>query len=129
MRNVTLIILSICLISLGCQKKEDVIKIGIAGPMTGDQAKMGMDFKNGVSLAVDGWNERGGVLGKKIKLIVADDQHDPKQAVSVANKLVNEGAIGVIGHFNSSCSIPASDVYNRAGIPMITPASTNPRLT
>ena len=129
MRSLILIILSICLIFLGCQKKEDVIKIGIAGPITGDQAKMGMDFKNGVSLAVEEWNEKGGILGKKIKVIIADDQHDPKQAVSVANKLMNEGAIGVIGHFNSSCSIPASDVYNRSGIPMITPASTNPKLT
>ena len=129
MRKVILIILSLYLIFLGCQKKEDVIKIGIAGPITGDQAKMGMDFKNGVSLAVEEWNEKGGILGKKIKVIIADDQHDPKQAVSVANKLVNEGAIGVIGHFNSSCSIPASDVYNRSGIPMITPASTNPKLT
>lgn len=122
-----LIIIVFSLIS--CQKKEDVIKIGVAGPMTGDQAKMGTDFKNGVALAVEEWNSKGGVLGKKIQMMVADDQHDPKQAVSVANKLVNEGAVGIIGHFNSSCSIPASDVYNRAGIPMITPASTNPQLT
>ena len=107
----------------------DVIKIGVAGPVTGDQAKMGMDFKNGVSLAVEEWNSKGGVLGKKIDVIVGDDQHDPKQAVSVANKMVNEGVVGVIGHFNSNCSIPASDVYNRAGIPMITPGSTNPQLT
>ncbi|MEW6109206.1 MAG: branched-chain amino acid ABC transporter substrate-binding protein [Nitrospirota bacterium] len=113
----------------GCQKKADTVKIGIAGPMTGDQGKMGMDFRNGVSLAVDDWNSRGGILGKEIELIISDDQHDPKQAVSVANKMVNEGVVGVIGHFNSSCSIPASDVYNRAGIPMITPASTNPLLT
>lgn len=113
----------------GCQKKADVIKIGIAGPMTGDQAKMGTDFKNGVSLAVEEWNVKGGVLGKKIKVIISDDQHDPKQAVSIANKLVNDGVVGVIGHFNSSCSIPASDVYNRSEIPMITPASTNPQLT
>lgn len=117
------------LLLLACQKKEEVIKIGIAGPMTGDQAKMGMDFKNGVTLAVDEWNVKGGVLGKKVAMLVADDQHDPKQAVAVANKLVNDGVVGVIGHFNSSCSIPASDVYNRAGIPMITPASTNPQLT
>jgi branched-chain amino acid transport system substrate-binding protein len=117
------------LLITACQKKEEVIKIGVAGPMTGDQAKMGTDFRNGVTLAVEEWNSRGGVLGKKITMIVADDQHDPKQAVSVANKLVNEGVAGIIGHFNSSCSIPASDVYNRAGIPMITPASTNPQLT
>lgn len=71
-----------------------------------------------------GWGTR-----QKILLIVGDDQRDPKQAVAVANKMVNEGVIGVVGHFNSSCSIPASDVYHRAGIPMITPGSTNPQLT
>jgi branched-chain amino acid transport system substrate-binding protein len=111
------------------KKKEDVIKIGIAGPMTGDQAKMGMDFRNAVTLAVKEWNNKGGVLGKKIELLIGDDQRDPKQAVAVANKFVTQGVIGVIGHFNSSCSIPASDVYHRANIPMITPASTNPQLT
>jgi len=125
-----LIICFAFILIVGCvKKKEDVIKIGIAGPMTGDQAKMGMDFRNGVTLAVEEWNNRGGVLGKKIELIIGDDQRDPKQAVSVANKFVMQGVIGVIGHFNSSCSIPASDVYNRANIPMITPASTNPQLT
>jgi branched-chain amino acid transport system substrate-binding protein len=115
---------------VGCQKKDSgVIKIGVAGPMTGDQSKFGMDFRNGVSLAVDEWNAKGGLLGKKIVLIIEDDQHDPKQAVSVANKIVNEGAAGIIGHFNSSCSIPSSDIYERAGIPMISPGSTNPQLT
>ena len=129
MKKSLLVFLLLGLTVFDCQKAQDVIKIGIAGPMTGDQAKMGMDFKNGVSLAVQEWNSKGGVLGKKIDVIVSDDQHDPKQAVSVANKMVNEGIVGVIGHFNSSCSIPASDVYHRAGIPMITPGSTNPQLT
>ncbi len=119
----------VVLLAAGCQKKEAGIRIGVAGPMTGDQAKMGTDFRNGVTLAVEEWNARGGVLGKKIEIIIGDDQHDPKQAVSVANKLVNDGVVGVIGHFNSSCSIPASDVYSRVGIPMITPGSTNPQLT
>ncbi len=130
MKKIFLFFAVLSLIVFGCQaKRTDTIKIGIAGPMTGDQAKMGMDFKNGVSLAVEEWNSKGGVLGKKIGVIISDDQHDPKQAVSVANKMVNEGAVGVVGHFNSNCSIPASDVYNRAGIPMITPGSTNPQLT
>lgn len=123
------LISSLILLVSGCQKKEEVIKIGVAGPMTGDQAKMGTDFKNGVTLAVEEWNAGKGLLGMKIVMVIADDQHDPKQAVSIAYKLANEGVAGVIGHFNSSCSIPASDVYNRAGIPMITPASTNPQLT
>jgi len=115
----------------GCasKKSEDAILIGIAGPMTGDQSKMGLDFKNGVQLAVDEWNAKGGVLGKKVVMQVEDDQHDPKQAVAIANKLVNEGVVGVIGHFNSSCSIPASPYYLEGGIPMITPATTNPEFT
>jgi branched-chain amino acid transport system substrate-binding protein len=130
MKRILIVSTIVFLVLSGCQKKgADVITVGISGPMTGPQAKLGSDFKNGVSIAVQEWNEKGGLLGKKIEVIVGDDQADPKQAVSVANKTVNEGAVGVIGHFNSSCSIPASDVYNRAGIPMITPASTNPILT
>lgn len=107
----------------------EAVKIAVAGPMTGDQAKMGGDLQHGVELCVQDWNGKGGVLGKKIELLVGDDQHDPKQAVSVANKFINDGAVGVVGHFNSSCSIPASGVYVDAGLVMVTPASTNPQLT
>ncbi len=114
--------------SVAC-KKQDTITIAIAGPMSGPEAKMGSDFQNAVNLAVEEWNNKGGVLGKKIKVLVGDDQSDPKQAVSIANRFVTQGVVAVIGHFNSSCSIPASDIYNRADIPMITPASTNPQLT
>lgn len=117
-------------LAAGCTKSsQDAITIGVAGPMTGDQSKMGTDLKNGVSMAVAEWNAKGGILGKRIILLVEDDQHDPKQAVAVANKLVNSGAVGVVGHWNSSSSIPASTVYHQAGIVMITPASTNPGLT
>ncbi len=126
---VALLIAAVAVAAVGCKKKTDAVQIGVAGPMTGDQSKMGMDFRNGVALAVDEWNSRGGVLGKKIEVVIGDDQHDPKQAVSVANKLVNDGVVGVIGHFNSSCSIPASDIYHRAEIPMISPGSTNPQFT
>lgn len=122
-------VLSVAAVS-GCSNKSgDEILIGIAGPMTGDQSKMGQDFKNGVQLAVDEWNAKGGVTGKKVVMMVEDDQHDPKQAVAIANKLVNGGVAGVIGHFNSSCSIPASNIYMDGGIPMITPATTNPEFT
>ncbi len=122
--------LSILLLFMnGCQKKVTEIVIGTAGPMTGDQSKLGGDVKNGAQLAVDEWNEKGGINGIKIRLEVGDDQRDPKQAVSVANKMVHTGIVGMIGHFNSSASIPASSVYHAANIPMITPASTNPKLT
>ncbi len=109
--------------------KPSAIHIGVAGPMTGDQSKLGGDVERGAQLAVDEWNAKGGITGRAIRLEVGDDQHDPKQAVSVANKLVNLGIVGMVGHFNSSASIPASSVYHDAGIPMITPASTNPKLT
>lgn len=121
--------LLLVMILSSCQKGEEVIRIGVAGPMTGDQAKMGMDLINGVTLAADEWNEKGGILGKKIEIIKGDDQHDPKEAVIVANKFVNEGVVGVIGHWNSSCSIPASKIYYEFKIPQISPASTNPQLT
>ena len=114
----------------GCTRQDDnVIRIGAAGPMTGDQSKMGVDLRNSAELAVAEWNEKGGVLGKKIVLLPADDQADPKQAVSIANKLVNQKAVAVVGHWNSSCSIPASKYYQDANIVMISPATTNPRLT
>ena len=123
-------VLTLALIgAMGCSKPSDTIRIAVAGPMTGDQSKQGNDLKNGVELAVAEWNEKGGVLGKKLELLVGDDQHDPKQAVSIANKFVNSGVVGVVGHWNSSASIPASEVYHRANIPMITPASTNPQVT
>ncbi len=116
--------------SVGCSaQQKDVIRIGAAGPMTGDQSKMGIDLRNGVELAVAEWNEKGGVLGKKIDLIPGDDQADPKQAVSIANKYVNQKVAAVVGHWNSNCSINASPYYHNANIVMISPASTNPRLT
>ncbi len=115
---------------LGCEKKgEDTIKIGVAGPMTGDQSKQGQDIKKGVELAVSEWNDRGGVLGKKIELLVGDDQQDPRQARAVANKLVFSGVIGVVGHYDSSSTLSAMEVYHNEEIPMVTPASTNPQVT
>ncbi len=113
----------------GKERKVSEILIGVAGPMTGDQSKLGGDLERGTRLAIDDWNAKGGIAGKQIRLEVGDDQHDPKQAVSVANKLINLGIVGMVGHFNSSASIPASSVYHDAYIPMITPASTNPKLT
>jgi branched-chain amino acid transport system substrate-binding protein len=125
-----LLLAVICFLAAACTKKEsNVVKIGAAGQLTGPEAVFGADMLNGVKLAVDEWNAKGGVLGKKIELVPGDDQAEPRQAVAVANKFVNEGVVGVVGHFNSSCSIPASGVYSKAGIPQISHASTNPQLT
>jgi branched-chain amino acid transport system substrate-binding protein len=128
MKKIVLIMMLAVL--FGCTRQdENVIRIGAAGPMTGDQSKMGIDLRNGVELAVTEWNEKGGVLGKKIQLVPGDDQADPKQAVSIANKFVNQKVSAVVGHWNSNCSINAAPYYNTSRIVAISPASTNPRLT
>lgn len=109
------------------------LKIGVAGPLTGDQAAFGEMLRFGATLAVEEWNAKGGVSlgGKKMKVDIlwGDDRHDPKEGVAIAHRFVNSGVAGVVGHFNSSVSIPTSTVYAEADVVQITPASTNPKLT
>jgi branched-chain amino acid transport system substrate-binding protein len=104
------------------------IKIAVAGPMTGSTAAIGAQMKAGVTAAVDALNAAG-TLGAKVELVVADDVCDPKQAVAVANRLAADAVSLVVGHYCSSSSIPASNVYAEAGVLQITPGSTNPQLT
>ena len=106
------------------------VVIGVAGPHTGANASFGEQYWRGASQAAEDLNAAGGINGEKIRLVKADDACEPKQAVSVANRLVDQDkAIGVVGHFCSSSSIPASEVYDEAGILMVTPGSTNPQVT
>jgi branched-chain amino acid transport system substrate-binding protein len=105
------------------------ITIAAAGPMTGDLAAFGEQLRRGATDAVEAINAGGGVLGKPLRLVLGDDQCDPKKAVGVANSLLDQGAVFVDGHFCSGSSIPASAVYAEAGVLQITPASTNPYLT
>jgi branched-chain amino acid transport system substrate-binding protein len=105
------------------------VKLGVAGPITGPNAAFGAQLKNGVEQAVEDINAAGGILGKKVTVAIGDDVSDPKQGVSVANKFVGDGVSFVVGHFNSSVSIPASEVYAENGLVQITPASTNPNFT
>ena len=105
------------------------VKLGIGGPITGGAAAFGMQLKMGAEQAVEDINAAGGVNGKKITVAVGDDGSDPKQGISVANKFVGDGVTWVVGHFNSSVSIPTSGVYQENAILQITPASTNPSLT
>jgi branched-chain amino acid transport system substrate-binding protein len=105
------------------------IVVAIAGPITGSEATFGEQMKRGAEQAVADINAKGGVLGRKLRLEVADDACDPKQAVAVANQLASKKAVFVAGHYCSSSSIPASEVYAESGILQISPASTNPVLT
>ena len=109
--------------------QADVV-IGVAGPHTGANASFGEQYWRGATQAAEDINAAGGVNGEKIKLVKADDACEPKQAVAVANRLVDEDkAVAVVGHFCSSSTIPASEVYDEAGIIAITPGSTNPQVT
>jgi branched-chain amino acid transport system substrate-binding protein len=105
------------------------IVIATAGPMTGQYAAFGEQMQKGAEQAVKDLNAAGGVLGEQLVLEVGDDACDPKQAVAVANQMVNAGIVLMAGHFCSGSSIPASTVYNEEGILQISPASTNPQLT
>jgi branched-chain amino acid transport system substrate-binding protein len=117
------------LIALTAGGAQAEIAIATAGPMTGQYAIFGDQMKRGAEMAVKDLNEAGGVLGEQLTLEVGDDACDPKQAVAVANQMVNAEVVFVAGHFCSGSSIPASAVYNEEGILQISPASTNPQLT
>jgi len=111
---------------------EVVVKIAHAGPLTGSIAHQGKDDENGVALAVIQANAQKLVIGgQRLRFVMAseDDQADPKIGTLVAQKPVDAKVAAVIGHLNSGVSIPASDIYDRAGIPMISGAATNPLLT
>ncbi|MHB1668901.1 MAG: branched-chain amino acid ABC transporter substrate-binding protein [Thiomonas sp.] len=111
---------------------DDVtVIIGSAAPMSGPQAAYGQDNTNGVRMAINDLNKKNIMIGgKKViwKIDAQDDQADPKQATSVAQKFVDEKVNGVVGHLNSGCTYPASRIYNNAGIPNITPSSTDPKI-
>jgi branched-chain amino acid transport system substrate-binding protein len=116
-------------VALSAPASAQDITIGVAGPMTGQYAAFGTQFKNGMDAAIAAINASGGVLGKKLKVSIGDDACDPKQARSVAEKLSGEKVPVVIGHFCSGSSIPASEVYAENGVLQISPASTNPQYT
>ncbi|MGQ9367509.1 branched-chain amino acid ABC transporter substrate-binding protein [Azospirillum sp. ST 5-10] len=105
------------------------IRIGMAAPLSGSSAAIGHQMLNGTRQAVADINAAGGVLGRPLELLTEDDVCDPGQAVAVANRLVGEEVVAVIGHYCSGASIPASDVYADAEIVQISPGSTNPAFT
>lgn len=109
---------------------DKTIKIGIAGPFTGPYASFGDQFWLGAEKAVADLNSNGGIDGNQIVLIKADDACNPKQAVQVAQKLVNvEKVTAVIGHFCSAATLAAANIYANNNTLMITPGSTNPSIT
>jgi branched-chain amino acid transport system substrate-binding protein len=106
-----------------------VIKIAVVGPHSGDLASYGIPTIKAAELVVAEWNEKGGVLGKQIELIIEDDVCKPEVAANSAAKVVGEGVVAVIGHICSGATKSALGIYNEAGVPAISPSATNPALT
>ena len=140
MQDRSLAALLLCL-AAACSRTEEppapatqstIVLIGHAGPLTGSIAHQGKDDENGVALAISQANHRKLVIGGKpvtFRMLSEDDQGDPKTGTTVAQKLVDAHVVAVIGHLNSGVTIPASEIYNRAGIPVISGSATNPELT
>jgi branched-chain amino acid transport system substrate-binding protein len=117
------------LTTIGISNASAEIRIGVATPLTGPYAWNGEQTRVGADMAVQDLNDRGGVLGESLVVVLVDDFCDPDQALAAANKLVTEGVPVVVGHQCSGAAIPASSVYEDAGIILISPGATNPRLT
>jgi branched-chain amino acid transport system substrate-binding protein len=146
--NMKLAVLAAAVALAACGKKEEaapvaapaapaaaeaqVIKIGHVGPTSGGIAHLGKDNENGAKMAIEELNAAGLTIDGRpttFELLAEDDAGDPKQGTAAATKLVDAKVAGVIGHLNSGTTIPASQIYNDAGIPQISPSATNPKYT
>jgi ABC-type branched-chain amino acid transport systems, periplasmic component len=127
-----LVLLSVLLICFGATTcmAADTIKFLVVGPMTGDSAAQGLQMRAGAKIAIDEINAAGGVNGKKLAFEVADDVGTPNQATLIAQKYsLDKNILFVLGHNNSSCSIASLPIWEKAGIPVISPSNTSPSIT
>jgi branched-chain amino acid transport system substrate-binding protein len=117
---------------VGSAYADQTVKIGEVAPLTGPASYLGKDTENGARLAIEEINKTGLVVGgQKITLALGaeDDAGDPRQATQVAQKLVDDKVVAIVGHMNSGTSIPASKIYSDAGIVQVSPSATNPAYT
>lgn len=136
-RRIPLILAAAALLGLaGCNKNaggkadEDVIKVGEFVSLTGNTATFGQSTNNGVQIALDEINAAGGVLGKKVKVIVEDTQSKPEHSKTAVLKLIKQDhVVALLGEIASSRTLAAAPEAQRAGVPLITPGSTNPEVT
>lgn len=114
----------------GCAKQSNEIPIGVYGSLTGTTATFGISSKQGIELFMDNVNAAGGVAGTKLRILVEDDQSKPEEAATAVQKLIDQdGVVAVLGEVASSRSMAAAPICQQAGVPMISPSSTNPKVT
>ncbi len=120
----------LCAAACGKRGAGDEISIGEYGSLTGTTATFGISTDNAIKMAFEEVNAAGGVTGKKLKLFVEDDQSKPEEAATAATKLVNQNhVVALLGEVSSSRSLAAAPIAQAAEIPMVSPSSTNPRVT
>src|SRR5262249_968661 len=106
------------------------IVVGEFGSLTGTTATFGISTRNGIDMAVDDINKAGGLVGKKVRVIVEDDQGKPEEAQTVVTKLITKDQVmAVLGEVASSRTMAAAPVAQQNGVPLISPSSTNPKVT
>jgi len=105
----------------------DTIRVGLSAPITGNYAEFGENFKYAVQMAVDEINAQGGLLDKKVEVVVMDSKGDPKEAATIAQKFVQDKTIvAEIGDFTSTCCLAAAPIYERYGMVQLSPTSSHP---
>ena len=126
---VTVLAAMAAIAGLSCSS-GNAIKVGLVVPLTGDVKTFGESTRNGAMLAIDEVNAAGGINGKQIAVVATDDKNDPTETSNAGAKLIDmDRVVAVIGSVSSKCSVPLSDKCQNARIPMITPTSTNPKVT
>ncbi|MEC5408622.1 branched-chain amino acid ABC transporter substrate-binding protein [Paraburkholderia sp. MPAMCS5] len=126
------IAIAACTTCISLANADQTVTIGFSGSLTGPVAHIGKDAENGARLAIQEANDAGiKIKGESVHfaLDAEDDAADPKTAVAVAQKFVDQKLNGVVGPLSSGAALPASKVYANAGIPQISPSATNPTLT
>lgn len=108
------------------EENDNPIKFAYSGPLTGDNAEYGMLFKNAVELAVTQQNEKGGVLGRPIEIVEFDDKNSSEEAGSVAEKIADdEDIVAVFGHFSSGVAMTAAQIYQEAGVVLLSASASH----
>ena len=118
------VVLALALLTGACSKSPSptassssgVVKISLEGPITGDQSSNGVDMLRGAQLAVQETNADGGVMGRRVRLLQADDQADPEVGKHVAHQMVDDGVFAVVGPYNSAVGVENLPIYVKAGV-------------
>ncbi|MBN2537354.1 ABC transporter substrate-binding protein [candidate division WOR-3 bacterium] len=130
MRRAMAVVAAVVLLAgTGCQESETV-KVGVVAPLTGDVMTFGESMRNGALMAFEEANAAGGVGGRLLQVMVRDDANEPGRAAEAGRELVEqEAVVAVLGSVSTECTLPLADICQAAGVPLVVPASTNPKVT